>query len=69
LLGAAPPGHASGLAASTVAEPETASQQLELARAYLDMGDDVAARKVLREILDSRDPVARDVAARMLRDL
>jgi pilus assembly protein FimV len=68
----APTWHAGGgssAGGAALAEPETAAQQLELARAYLDMGDDDAARVVLREILDSRDPAARDAAARMLRDL
>ena len=37
--------------------------------AYLDMGDDDAARALLREVLDGRDPAARDSAARLLRDL
>jgi pilus assembly protein FimV len=46
-----------------------ASQQLELARAYLDMGDDNAARELLRDVLDGRDPAARAEAARLLRDL
>ncbi|UHQ21127.1 ferrous iron transporter B [Lysobacter sp. KIS68-7] len=71
-LGSAPTWHAGGAprtAGAAVAEPETAAQQLELARAYLDMGDDDAARVVLREVLASRDPAARDIAARMLRDL
>src|SRR4249919_785745 len=71
-LGSAPTWHAGGgprTAGATVAEPETAAQQLELARAYLDMGDDDAARVVLREVLASRDPAARETAARMLRDL
>ena len=71
-IGAAPTWHAGGDAsagAATLAEPETAAQQLELARAYLDMGDDDAARVVLREVLASRDPAARDAAARMLREL
>ena len=45
------------------------SQQLELARAYLDLGDDDAARALLREVLDGRDPAARDTAAQMLREL
>jgi pilus assembly protein FimV len=44
-------------------------RQLELARAYLDLGDDDAARELLREVLDGRDPAARETAARMLRDL
>lgn len=46
-----------------------ASQKLELARAYLDLGDDGSARAVLSELLDSRDPVAREAAASLLRDL
>ena len=33
------------------------------------MGDDDAARVILREVLDGRDPAARDTAARMLREL
>jgi len=71
-LGSAPTWHAGGAprgGQTAIAEPETAAQQLELARAYLDMGDDDAARVVLREVLDSRDAAARDAAARMLRDL
>ncbi|HKN78250.1 MAG TPA: FimV/HubP family polar landmark protein [Lysobacter sp.] len=71
-LGSAPTWHAGGAprgGQAAIAEPETAAQQLELARAYLDMGDDDAARVVLREVLDSRDAAARDAAARMLRDL
>ena len=77
-LGAAPTWHAgsplrnapgAGNVVASLAEPNTAAQQLELARAYLDMGDDDAARVVLREVLASRDPAARDTAARMLRDL
>jgi pilus assembly protein FimV len=69
-LGNAPTWHAGGAAApASLAEPDTAEQQLDLARAYLDMGDDDAARAVLRSVLDSRDPAARDTAARMLRDL
>ena len=55
--------------APDLAEPANAGQQLELARAYLDLGDDDAARVLLREVLNGRDPAARDEAARMLRDL
>jgi pilus assembly protein FimV len=47
----------------------SANQQIELARAYLDLGDDDAARALLREVLDGRDPAARNEAARMLREL
>jgi pilus assembly protein FimV len=72
-LGSAPTWHAGGMNAdndTALAEPQTATQQIELARAYLDMGDDDAARVILRELLaTSRDPVARDTAARMLREL
>ena len=52
-----------------VADVANASQQLELARAYLDLGDDNAARELLREVMDGRDPAARSEAARLLRDL
>jgi pilus assembly protein FimV len=45
------------------------ARQVELARAYVDLGDDAAARDLLREVLDGRDPVAREIAARMLREL
>lgn len=45
------------------------ARQVELARAYLDLGDEPAARALLQEALDGRDPVAREIAARMLREL
>ena len=48
---------------------DAAGQQLELAQAYLDLGDDDAARALLRDVLNGRDPAARDRAARLLRDL
>lgn len=50
-------------------EGESPARQIELASAYLDMGDDDAARALLLEVLDGRDPAARETAARMLRDL
>jgi pilus assembly protein FimV len=56
-------------ATPVAADAINASQQLELARAYLDMGDDKAARELLRDVLDGRDPAARAEAARLLRDL
>ncbi|MUV15058.1 type IV pilus assembly protein FimV [Noviluteimonas gilva] len=70
-LGTAPTWHGGAQSDdnTAVAEPQTAKQQLELARAYLDMGDDDAARVILRDVLDGRDPAARDTAARMLREL
>ena len=45
------------------------ARQVELARAYLDLGDEPAARALLREALEGRDPVAREIATRMLREL
>ncbi len=50
-------------------DAESPARQIELARAYLDLGDDDAARALLLEALDGRDPGARETAARMLRDL
>ena len=62
-------GSAVGLGEATAVDIADASQKLELARAYLDLGDDDAARAVLREVLDGRDPAAREAAAILLRDL
>ena len=62
-------GGAVGAGVATAVDVADASQKLELARAYLDLGDDDAARAVLREVLDGRDPVARDTAASLLREL
>jgi pilus assembly protein FimV len=45
------------------------ARQVELARAYLDLGDEPAARALLREAIEGRDPVAREIATRMLREL
>lgn len=55
--------------ATTTTEGLGGNESIELARAYLDLGDDDAARTLLREVLDGRDPAARAEAARMLRDL
>ena len=68
----APTWHGGAAAApetATAVDVADSSQKLELARAYLDLGDDDAARTVLREVLDGRDPVARETAAALLRDL
>jgi pilus assembly protein FimV len=73
LVGTVPTWHGGGSApvapAAAVSETSDPQRQLELARAYLDLGDDDAARDLLREVLDGRDPAAREAAARMLRDL
>jgi len=69
-VGVVPTWHGGAEAAATVvAKPADAGQQLELAQTYLDVGDDDAARTLLREVLDGRDPAARATAARLLRDL
>ena len=47
----------------------SAEQRMKLARAFLDIGDDHSARQLLRELLDDKDPVMRNDAARMLREL
>jgi pilus assembly protein FimV len=73
LVGTVPTWHGatpeSAAPAAAVRETTDPAQQLELARAYLDLGDDDAARELLREVLDGRDPAARETAARMLREL
>ena len=73
LVGTVPTWHGAApeptMPASAVGETTDPARQLELARAYLDLGDDDAARELLREVLDGRDPAARETAARMLRDL
>lgn len=56
-----------GAAASTSAA--AGPDRLELARAYLDLGDTATARGLLLEVTASDDPFAREDAARMLRDL
>ncbi len=71
LVGAPPVSPATTAAALAAGREQatTPARQVELARAYLDLGDEGAARELLREVLDGRDPVARDIAARMLREL
>jgi pilus assembly protein FimV len=54
--------------ANADAEP-TAVERLELAQAYLDLGDANNARRLLGEVMDGGDATARGVAAKMLRDI
>jgi pilus assembly protein FimV len=49
--------------------PAGGREGLELARAYIDLGDGEAARGLLHEVLRGRDPAAREEAARLLREL
>lgn len=56
-------------AAAAQPRPAGTREGLELARAYIDLGDDDAARGLLREVLAGGDPAAREEAARLLREL
>ncbi|WP_231120431.1 FimV/HubP family polar landmark protein [Cognatilysobacter tabacisoli] len=61
-----PAWHAGAAASAPVAG---GGEQLELARAYLDLGDRDGARQLLSEVLLHGDLEARQRASRMLRDL
>jgi pilus assembly protein FimV len=67
-----PPWHAEDGGPAAVADapaPASMGSQLDMAQSCLDRGDDAAARVLLREVMNGRDPVARETAARLLRDL
>lgn len=64
------PGSADGVHGAAVDQrPAGGREGLELARAYIDLGDEEAARSLLREVLNGRDPAVREEAARLLREL
>ena len=44
-------------------------ERLELAIAYLDLGDVETARDLLHEVIEGGDVAARDEAAQLLREL
>ena len=44
-------------------------ERLELAIAYLDLGDAETARTLLREVANGQDPAARDEALQLLREI
>ncbi|QNP40375.1 FimV/HubP family polar landmark protein [Lysobacter solisilvae (ex Woo and Kim 2020)] len=69
-LRAVPAWH-TGNAQRDLLDPATqaAHERLELARAYLDLGDLAGARQLLGEIVINGDHVARQQAQRMLREL
>ncbi|KLJ01472.1 hypothetical protein WQ56_06420 [Luteimonas sp. FCS-9] len=50
-------------------EPPPGIERLELARAYVDLGDGETARGLLQEVADGDDPTAAAEAARLLRSL
>jgi pilus assembly protein FimV len=66
LVGTMPPASPAPVRPDENASP---ARKVELARAYLDLGDESAARELLREAMEGRDPVAREIAARMLREI
>ncbi len=65
-VGTMPPASPAPVRADENAPP---ARKVELARAYLDLGDESAARELLREAMEGRDPVAREIAARMMREI
>jgi pilus assembly protein FimV len=67
----APAWHTGGAAQRDLLDPATqaAHERLELARAYLDLGDLAGARQLLGEVVINGDHTARQQAARMLREL
>lgn len=70
-----PPWHAAGNGAAQAAtiaplNPAPAGQErLELARAYIDLGDVDTARTLLQEVADTGDAASRGEASRLLREL
>lgn len=66
----APAWHTGDAAAFTPINPSPAGRErLELAIAYLDLGDAETARTLLREVVAGQDPAARDEAAQLLREI
>jgi len=68
---AVPAWHTGGAAQRDLLDPtaQAAHERLEMARAYLDLGDLAGARQLLGEIVINGDHAARQQAARMLREL
>jgi pilus assembly protein FimV len=48
---------------------DSGRERIELARAYVDLGDTETARGLLEEVAGSGDPMLRDEASRLLREL
>ncbi len=73
--GGTPTWHAGAFSApatDAIASPDPAPaghERLELARAYVDLGDVETARTLLQEVVDGGDAAARGEAARLLREL
>lgn len=71
--GASPTWHAGGDAQGAAVAPlnpaPAGQERIELARAYLDLGDTDTARSLLQEVADFGDAGARGEAQRLLREL
>lgn len=50
-------------------KPAMGQESIELARAYIDLGDDNTARSLLQEVVDIGDADARSAAAKLLREM
>lgn len=66
---AAPTWHGGNTASAANGELRVGHERIELARAYLDLGDHDTARGLLQEIVQVGDPDARAEAVRLLQDL
>jgi pilus assembly protein FimV len=76
---AAPESHVAGLGGDSLAAPDAAGlgdfsddpvdTKLDLARAYLDMGDGEGARAMLEEVLQEGSQMQKDTARKLLDDL
>jgi pilus assembly protein FimV len=68
--GASPTWHAAGEEIAAPAPASSAGQErIELARAYVELGDVETARTLLHEVAAGPDPAARGEAERLLREL
>ncbi|MEJ7746345.1 MAG: FimV/HubP family polar landmark protein [Luteimonas sp.] len=70
--GTAPTWHAGAVAVAPsppAARPALGQDSIELARAYIDMGDDDTARTLLQEVIDIGDQDARLEATKLLREM
>lgn len=66
---AAPTWHGGNSAGAANGELRVGHERIELARAYMDLGDHDTARGLLQEIVQVGDPDARAEAVRLLQDL
>jgi pilus assembly protein FimV len=55
--------------AEVLAEDEASATRIELAKAYLDIGDLEGARSMLEEVMADGGPAAKSVAERILKEI